>query len=167
MEQVLQSLDSVLNTVWVRLTVGVAIIAVLTIGVVLLVQWKRQRTLLGTMFGQAADSSFYAHIDAVTHAFDEQTATATELRALCAELEQTSHGFFDTVDIERYDAFPGQAGRFSFSLLLLNRNQCGAVLTSLTGTTGSKMYVKRIEHGKSDVALSREEQDVLARHAQG
>ena len=165
MEQFLQSIDSVLNTVWVRLIIGVAVIGVLIIGVVLLVQWKRQRALLATVFGQAADSSFYAHIDTLTRAFDQQTATQNELRAECAEIEKTSHAFFDTVDIEHYDAFPGQAGKFSFSLLMLNRHGSGMILTSLTSTQGSKVYVKRVESGKSDTALSREEQDVLGRHA--
>jgi hypothetical protein len=48
---------------------------------------------------------------------------------------------------------------------MLNRNGSGVILTSLTNTQGSKVYVKRIEAGKSDTALSREEQDVLGRHA--
>lgn len=164
MQQVLQSVDGVLNTVWARLGFGVAAVAVLAVGVVLLVQWKRQRARLALVFGQAADASFYEHIDALTRAFDQQTATQQELRAACADLEQTSHGFFDTVDVEHYDAFQGQAGKFSFSLLMLNRNGSGMILTSLTSTQGSKVYVKRIEGGKSDTALSREEQDLLSRH---
>jgi hypothetical protein len=165
MEQVLQALESVLNTVWARLITGAGVVAVLIIGIVLLVQWKRQRALLATVFGQAADASFYAHIDAMTRAFDEQTATAKELRAVCAGLEQTSHGFFDTVDIEHYDAFAGQAGKFSFSLLMLNRNRSGIILTSLTSTTGSKVYVKRIENGASDTALSHEEEELLTKNS--
>ena len=99
------------------------------------------------------------------HAFTEQTTTATELRAACAGLEQTSRGFFETVDIEHYDAFAGQAGKLSFSLLMLNRNGSGIVLTSLTSTTGSKVYVKRIESGKSDTALSHEEEELLRRNS--
>ena len=163
----MQALETLLNMVWARLGMVVLVVVVLVLAVILLVQWSRQRRLLARVFGAAADPAFYAHIDALTEAFRAQQAVEKELRALCAQLEQTSHGFFDTVDVERYDAFPGQAGRFSFSLLLLNRNRSGVVLTSLTGTTGSKMYVKRIEGGNSDVALSREEQDVLARHAHG
>jgi hypothetical protein len=165
MEQFLQSVDAILNTAWARLAFAVAGVAILVIGVVLLVQWKRQRTRLAMVFREAADPSFYARIDALTRAFDQQTATQKELRAACADIEKTSHAFFDTVDIEHYDAFPGQAGKFSFSLLMLNRNGSGIILTSLTSTQGSKVYVKRIETGKSDTALSREEQDLLSRHA--
>jgi hypothetical protein len=165
MEQFLRSVDTVLNTAWARLAFGVAVVAVLVIGVVLLVQWKHQRTRLAMVFGEAAAPSFYARIDTLTHAFDQQTATQKELRAACADLEQASHGFFDTVDIEHYDAFQGQAGKFSFSLLMLNRNGSGIILTSLTSAQGSKVYVKRIENGKNDTALSREEEELLGRHA--
>ena len=163
----MQALDGVLNTVWARLGMAALLVVLLVVAVVLLVQWSRQRRLLARVFGAAADPAFYDHINALTEALRAQQETEKDLRAVCAELEQTSHGFFDTVDIERYDAFAGQAGKFSFSLLLLNRNHAGVVLTSLTGTTSSKLYVKRIDSGRSDVALSREEQDVLARHVQG
>ncbi|MHB8108178.1 MAG: DUF4446 family protein [Candidatus Cryosericum sp.] len=166
MEQVLQSIDMVLNTVWARLVFGVAAVAVLIISIVIIVQWKRQRALLARMFSQAADASFYTHIDTLTRAFDQQTAMDKELRGDCAELEKTSHGFFDTVDINHYDAFQGQAGKFSFSLLMLNRNGQGIILTSLTSTTGSKVYVKRIENGKSDAPLSREEEELLKKNDQ-
>jgi primosomal protein N' len=164
MEQVLQSVDLVLNTVWARLAFGVAVVAVLVIGVVLLVQWKHQRTRLAMVFGQAADASFYARIDTLTRAFDQQTATQNELRSACAELEKTNHRFYDSVNIEYYDAFAGQAGKFSFSLLMLNRNGAGIILTSLTSTQGSKVYVKRIENWKSDTALSREEEELLKKN---
>jgi hypothetical protein len=165
MEQFQQSVDLVLNTVWARLASGVALVAILLIGVVLVVQWKRQGKRLAMVFRQAQDASFYKHVDAMTRAFDQQTATQAQLTALFKALEQTSHGFFDTVDIEHYDAFQGQAGKFSFSLLMLNRNGSGVILTALTSTQGSKVYVKRIESGKSDTALSREEQDLLTTHA--
>jgi hypothetical protein len=165
MEQFLQSVDTVLNTAWARLAFGAIALVLLLAAVILLVQWGHQRAQLAQVFERAADPSFYARIDTMTHAFDQQTTTQKQLQAICADIEQTSHGFFDTVDIEHYDAFPGQAGKFSFSLLMLNRNGSGIILTSLTSTQGSKVYVKRIETGKCDTALSREEQDLLGRHA--
>jgi hypothetical protein len=165
MEQFLQSVDALLNTAWARLAFGAITLVFLLVAVVLLVQWGHQRARLAQVFERASDPSFYARIDTMTHAFDQQTTAQKELRAVCADIEQTSQGFFDTVDIEHYDAFPGQAGKFSFSLLMLNRNGSGIILTSLTSTQGSKVYVKRIETGKSDTALSREEQELLSRRA--
>ncbi|MCX6064043.1 MAG: hypothetical protein NTV26_07705 [Caldiserica bacterium] len=102
MEQFLQSVDIVLNSEGARLAFGFVALVLCVVTVILLVQWGRQRTRLARIFGRAADPSFYARIDALTRAFDQQVSTEKELRAACVELEQTSHSFFDTVDIEHY-----------------------------------------------------------------
>ncbi len=165
MDQFLASIDTVLGSAWGQLGILALALVALVVGFVLLVSNGRQRRRLAILFSKAEDASFYEHVDAMTRAFAQQTATQAQLMASFNALEQTSHSFFDTVDIEHYDAFPGQVGKFSFSLLMLNRNGSGVILTALTNTQGSKVYVKRIEAGKSDTALSREEQDVLSRHA--
>ncbi|MBA4365963.1 MAG: hypothetical protein C0398_08220 [Coprothermobacter sp.] len=164
MDQFLASVDTALGSAGGQLGILALALVALVVGLVLLVNNGRQRRRLAILFSKAEDASFYEHVDAMTRAFAQQTATQAQLTASFNALEQTSHGFFDTVDIEHYDAFPGQAGKFSFSLLMLNRNGSGIVLTSLTSTQGSKMYVKRIENGKSDTAMSHEEQDLLSRH---
>jgi len=164
MSDILAGVDSFLGAFWTRMALAALAVAALIVGIVVLMQFGRQRRRLALVFGRASDPAFYARIDTLTRAFDQQTATQKDLQADCANLEQTSHSFFDAVDIEHYDAFPGQAGKFSFSLLMLNRNGSGIILTSLTNTQGSKVYVKRIETGKSDTALSHEEQDMLSRH---
>jgi hypothetical protein len=163
-DYVLAGIDTVLGNVWGQLGILVLALVALVVALVLLVKNGRQSRRLALVFSKAEDASFYDHLDAMTSAFDQQTFTQKELRAMCADIEQASHGFFDTVDIEHYDAFPGQVGKFSLSLLMLNRNGSGMILTSLTSTQGSKVYVKRIETGKSDTVLSREEQDLLSRH---
>ncbi len=164
MNQFLAAIDTILTSIWGQLGILVLALLALVVGIVLLVNTGRQRRRLALLFSKAEDASFYDHIDGMTRAFDQQTATQAQLAASFSALEQTSRSFFDTVDIEHYDAFPGQAGKFSFSLLMLNRNGTGIMLTSLTNAQGSKVYVKRIETGKSDTALSREEQDLLSKH---
>jgi hypothetical protein len=163
MDHVLAGIDTVLGNGWGQLGILALALAALVVALVLLVHDGRKRRQLALLFSKAEDASFYEHVDAMTRAFGEQAAMQAQLTASFNTLEQTSHGFFDTVAIEHYDAFPGQAGKFSFSLLMLNRNGSGIILTSLTSTQGSKVYVKRIETGKSDTALSREEQELLSR----
>lgn len=164
MNQFLAAVDAVLGSAWGRLGICVMALAAFVVGLTLLVRTGRQGGRLSRLFSRAEDASFYEHIDAMTRAFDEQGVTQAQLTASFNSLEQTSHSFFDTVDIEHYDAFPGQAGKFSFSLLMLSRNGTGIMLTSLTNAQGSKVYAKRIERGTSDTALSREEQDLLDKH---
>jgi hypothetical protein len=148
-----------------RIGITAAVLAALVVGLAGLIIATRNHLLLKRIFGEAQGQQFQEHLAAILRTFEDHVAMEREVRDSLASLEHTSHGFFDTVDIEHYDAFPGQAGKFSFSLLMLNRNGSGVILTSLTNTQGSKVYMKRIEGGKSDTALSREEQDVLSRHA--
>lgn len=148
-----------------RIGITAAVLVALVVGLASLIIATRNHLLLKRIFGAAQGQQFQEHLAAILRTFEDHVAMEREVRDSLASLEHTSHGFFDTVDIEHYDAFPGQAGKFSFSLLMLNRNGSGVILTSLTNTQGSKVYMKRIEGGKSDTALSREEQDVLSRHA--
>ncbi|MFA4931757.1 MAG: DUF4446 family protein [Caldisericia bacterium] len=147
-----------------RIGIAVAVLIAFSLGLAGLVISAGNHRLLRRVFGEAQGQQFQEHLAAILRTFEDHALMEREVRDSLASLEKTSHGFFDTVDIEHYDAFPGQAGKFSFSLLMLNRNGSGVILTSLTNTQGSKVYVKRIEGGKSDTALSREEQDVLSRH---
>jgi hypothetical protein len=148
-----------------RIGITAAVLVALSLGIAGLITAAGNRHLLKRIFDEAQGQQFQDHLAAILRTFEGHVAMESEVRESLATVEKTSHGFFDTVDIEHYDAFPGQAGKFSFSLLMLNRNGSGVILTSLTNTQGSKVYVKRIETGKSDTALSREEQDVLSRHA--
>ncbi|RIE06928.1 DUF4446 family protein [Candidatus Cryosericum terrychapinii] len=148
-----------------RIGIAAAVLIAFGVGMAGLATAAGNRRLLRRIFGEAQGQQFHERLAAILRTFEDHTAMERELRESLTSLEQTSHSFFDTVDIEHYDAFQGQAGKFSFSLLMLNRNESGIILTSLTNTQGSKVYVKRIENGKNDTALSREEQDLLSRHA--
>jgi hypothetical protein len=66
------------------------------------------------------------------------------------------------VGLVRFDALPGLAGMFSFSLALLDDHRDGVVVTSIYGRTDSRMYVKPIADAASDVALTDEEADAIA-----
>jgi len=148
-----------------RIGVVVAVLIALALGIAGLITAAANRRLLKRIFVGTQGQQFQEHLAAILQTFENQAAMEHEVRDSLASLDKTSHNFFDTVDIEHYDAFPGQAGKFSFSLLMLNRNGTGIMLTSLTNAQGSKVYMKRIETGKSDTALSREEQDLLSRRA--
>ena len=148
-----------------RIGMAAVLLLALGIGIAGLVTAVRNRRLLKRIFGEAQGQQFQERLAAILRTFEDHVAMEREVRDSLASLDKTSYSFFDTVDIDHYDAFPGQAGKFSFSLLMLNRNGSGIILTSLTSTQGSKVYVKRIETGKSDTALSREEQELLSRRA--
>ena len=148
-----------------RIGMAAVLLLALGAGIASLATAIINRRLLKRIFGGTQGTEFQDRLGAMLHTFEDHAAMEREVRGALASVEQTSRGFFETVDIEHYDAFAGQAGKLSFSLLMLNRNGSGIVLTSLTSTTGSKVYVKRIESGKSDTALSHEEEELLRRNS--
>ncbi len=66
------------------------------------------------------------------------------------------------VGLVRFDALPGLAGMFSFSLALLDDSGDGVLVTSIYGRADSRMYVKPVAAGTSDVPLTDEESDAVA-----
>ena len=50
---------------------------------------------------------------------------------------------------------------FSFSLVLLDAHNTGVVITSMYGREQNRIYTKKITNGKSDTALTDEEQQAI------
>jgi hypothetical protein len=148
-----------------RIGVAATVLVALVLGVVALVVAGANRRLLRRVFVAAEGQEFSTHLQDIVAVYENHAAMEREIRAACAALENKSRDFFDVVDIERYDAFPGQAGHQSFSLLLLNRNGSGVILTSLISTQSGRVYAKSIKAWISESALSHEEEALLKRHA--
>jgi len=61
------------------------------------------------------------------------------------------------IGVVRYDAFEDVGGELSFSAALLDEHADGVVLTSITGRTGGRTYLKSITAGEGSSLLSEEE----------
>jgi hypothetical protein len=148
-----------------RIGVAVAVVVALACGITGLIMAGANQRLLKRVFAAAEGQEFAAHLRDILAVYQDHAAMEREIRAACAALENKSRDFLDVVDIERYDAFSGQAGHQSFSLLLLNRNGSGVILTSLISTQSGRVYAKSIKAWISENALSHEEEALLKRHA--
>ena len=65
------------------------------------------------------------------------------------------------IGIEKFDAFDGITGAYSFSVALLNDRLDGIILTSLYGHETCNTYLREILGGKSEITLLKEEQSAL------
>jgi hypothetical protein len=65
------------------------------------------------------------------------------------------------IAITRYNPFKDVGGDQSFTLVLLDKNDSGIVLTSLYNREGSRIYGKAIKNGISEYALSEEEKKII------
>ena len=93
---------------------------------------------------------------------------AVEGRAV--NLEKNLRGFkkeslanIQRFSILRYNHYNDTGGDQSFSLVLLDGKLNGFLLTSLHSRSGTRVYTKIIDGGKSDLELSKEEQEVLGK----
>ena len=61
----------------------------------------------------------------------------------------------------RYDSTEDISGRLSFSLVLLNEENSGILLTNIHMIEGSSLYLREIDKGNCETTLSEEEKSVV------
>lgn len=86
-------------------------------------------------------------------------ATSEELSAF----KQAMQKAVQKVAIVRFNPFGEIGGDQSFSIALLDENDDGVVVTSHYGRDENRVYGKSIAKGKSEHALSKEEENALAK----
>lgn len=84
-----------------------------------------------------------------------------ELRKELEELKEKGAFALQKVSTLRFNPFSGVGGDQSFCIALLDKNNDGAVITSLFTREGNRVYGKPIKAGQSEYTLSDEEKQVL------
>ena len=69
--------------------------------------------------------------------------------------------FINKVEVSRYNPFSGTGGNQSFTIVILDGNNSGAIVSSLFTEGGNRVYSKKITNGNSEYPLSEEEKKVL------
>lgn len=69
--------------------------------------------------------------------------------------------FIKKVGIIRFNPFSDTGGNQSFSIVLLNSNDDGVIITSLYSREGNRVYGKPIRGGTSEYPLSNEEKEAI------
>lgn len=80
-----------------------------------------------------------------------------------ASVERDLQKALGRVGLVRYNPFEDTGGAQSFALAILDRTGTGFVVSSLHARTGTRIYAKAIEAGRSEAALSDEETEALRR----
>ncbi len=84
-----------------------------------------------------------------------------KLVKLNQELQEKAALASQKISIVRFNPFGDTGGDQSFALAVLDGHDSGYVLTSIHGRTGTRVYAKPIDFGKSKYNLSSEEQKAL------
>jgi Protein of unknown function (DUF4446) len=119
---------------------------------------KAQLVLLGGGKQDLVDFavSLQGRIDDLNRAVDEVAAGLSRVdRRLDTAVSKTS--------LVRYDAYEGAGGHQSASIALLNAARSGVVVSAIQGRDYARIYVKELERGRPNVALSPEEEEAVER----
>lgn len=82
-------------------------------------------------------------------------------------LNREGLGHVQKVAILRYNPYGDTGGDQSFSAAFLDGRLNGVVITSLHSRAGTRVYAKTISTGQSELGLSKEERQVLAKAIEG
>jgi hypothetical protein len=93
---------------------------------------------------------------------DELESAIAEARAETRVVDAKAGHGLSRIGVVRYDAFEDIGGQLSFSAALLDEHADGIVLTSITGRTGGRTYLKSVTAGESESLLSEEESVAVA-----
>ena len=157
---------SVSTADWIA--IGACVVAVLALLVAVLA-WRKlnavrsaQQVLLGGGKQDLVDFavSLQGRIDDLHRAVDEIAAGLSRVdRRVDTAVSKTS--------LVRYDAYEGAGGHQSASIALLDAGRSGVVVSAIQGRDYARIYVKELDRGRPNVALSPEEQEAVERAMAG
>lgn len=84
-----------------------------------------------------------------------------EIERYCQKLDNDSKENLKKIGLVRYNAYKDTGSNLSFALALLNEKDTGIVLNGLYGRDTSNIYAKPVVNGKSEYALSKEEEEAI------
>lgn len=93
---------------------------------------------------------------------DELDAAVSGTRTFAESTAQQVRRTVSRIGVVRYDAFDDIGGQHSFSAALLDEHGDGVVITSITGRTDGRTYLKSVSDGVGNVLLSDEESAAVA-----
>jgi hypothetical protein len=150
------------------IAIAAAVVAVAAV-VVALLAWAKLRAVRASQLvllgGGKADLvdfavSLQGRIDDLHRAVDEVAAGLSRVdRRVDTAVTKTS--------LVRYDAYEGAGGHQSASIALLDAGRSGVVVSAIQGRDYARIYVKELDRGRPNVALSPEEEEAVERAMAG
>ena len=101
------------------------------------------------------------NIDEILASFKELKEEFQSLKGELDNFRKENIRKVDKIGIVRFNPFDSLGGNQSFSLAILDGNNCGAVITSLFSREGNRVYGKPILNGTSEFQLTDEEKQAM------
>jgi len=150
------------------IAIGAACVAVVALGVsaYLFIQLKRMRANQQVLIGGGKDDlvDFAVSLQA---RMDDLHGAVSEVAAALSRVDRRVDGSITNTSLVRYDAYEGAGGHQSATIALLDANRTGVVVSAIQGRDYARIYVKELERGQPNVALSPEEQAAVEKAMAG
>src|SRR5881409_1849948 len=98
---------------------------------------------------------------------DDLHGAVDEVAAGLARVDRRVDGSITNTSLVRYDAYEGAGGHQSATIALLDANRTGVVVSAIQGRDYARIYVKELDRGQPNVALSPEEQAAVEKAMSG
>lgn len=85
----------------------------------------------------------------------------------CQNLDDDMTKCVQKIGVYRYNAYQNTGSNLSFAVSLLDENNSGVVFNGIYSSEMSNIYAKPVENGKSEYALSEEEEEAIKRAING
>ena len=117
------------------------------------------------MLGDNGQRDLVAHAERLETGFTDLREWVEETMERIAQrmddAEQRVDGCVAHTAVVRYDAYNELSGQQSSSIALLDSRRTGVVLSSIVHRDQARLYVKRVNEGEPEIALSPEEQQAV------
>lgn len=159
MQSFLQTFNSISSYVVIGLVVITFLLFILTISLMssLSKLEKKYRKLMRGSESGNLEELITNYLDKVDNAVEE----SKQIKEMYSEINDNVKKCIQHVGMIRYKAFDDVGSDLSFSLVMLDDNYDGIIVTSIYGRNESLTYAKPINKGLSRYDLSEEEKQVL------
>lgn len=143
--------------------VGPAIAGFLTVwlGILTILVWK-QGEFLKSLFPKSGERDIRRKFEEVLQTIDSFGRELKDTKLDLSDLRKEGFSHISRFWLLRYNPYEDSGGDQSFTVALLDENGSGIVLTSLHARSGTRVFGKPIENGKSSkYKLSSEEEEVI------
>ncbi|MGI6365713.1 MAG: DUF4446 family protein [Bacillota bacterium] len=151
------TIQTILELYWFELTAGAILLGLLIHTAILSRRLKAYKKMTALVRG----GNIEEHICNLEERFAEQQKLLESLGLSIEAVKSELKSFPRHWHLVRYNAFDKTGSDLSFTLALLNDQMDGFVLTSIFGREDSRVYAKPLLGGKSQYALSQEEQQAI------
>lgn len=140
--------------------VGLALLA-LVVMYVLSRRLRRLHKAQKVVLGSRGDVDVVAYVASLEEKMANLRRAVEDLNVEADDHEVRIDGCLSRVGLVRFDAYHDLGGRQSSSVAFMDAGDSGIVLTTVVSRDFSRMYVKTIKDGQTDIALAPEETEAV------